>query len=79
MAEEREFPLYLMRERSSREESWSYKFLPLREAGVLFDSGFVDVEIAGFVLIDECFNIRTITAEEEDKIQRIADEYSASK
>lgn len=54
------------------------QFLPIQEAGVLFDSGLVHVIIDGRVL-EANGELRQITAEERTKISDIADEYSANK
>ncbi|GEM_PF-3349396 len=67
-----EFPLYKMLIDS--EEHW----LPLRRAGVAYDSGSIPVEIGGAVL-DGAGVTREITDEERSQISDIADEYSASK
>ena len=66
------YPLYLMR--IGDEE----KFLPLQQAGVVYDSGMIKVEIIGKVL-EKDFKVRPITKEEENRISEIADAYSDSK
>ena len=72
-AEKPSLPRYLMRIDDKK------KFLPIREAGVVFDSGWHDVEIYGLVLEGDGETVRAITPEERDKIRDIADEYSSSK
>ncbi|MES2006613.1 MAG: hypothetical protein V4436_00725 [Patescibacteria group bacterium] len=67
-----QFPLYLMLVDKKP------KFLPLQEAGVTFDSGWVEVDTGGFVL-EADLSVRPMTREEERKISDIADEYSARK
>jgi hypothetical protein len=53
-------------------------FLPLEDAGITYDNGFLPVEIMGMVLEDDD-TVRDITDEERNKIRDIADEHSASK
>ena len=66
------FPLYKML--IDGQEQW----LPLRRAGVAYDSGWSNVEIGGLVL-ESAGLAREITIEERGQISDIADEYSASK
>jgi len=66
------FPLYEM------EVDGKLIFMPLQEAGITFDSGWVKVYRGGHVL-EEGFVLRPMTDEEKREISRIADEYSASK
>lgn len=68
-----EFPMYLMR---IDDKCW---FLPIRKAGVAYDSNYCKVEIVGLVLAAPDFSVRTITREERSKISEIADENSANK
>lgn len=72
VTQEQDFPRFLMR---IGEEM---KFLPMHEAGVMFDSGWVRVEIGGIVLNAD-YSARIITLDERDEISRIADEHSANK
>ncbi|MBI4033904.1 hypothetical protein HY379_02795 [Candidatus Saccharibacteria bacterium] len=65
-------PLYKMI--IADEEHW----LPIKEAGVTYDSGWVPVHIGGLVM-EGIGQRRPITAEERAQIAEIADEYSASK
>lgn len=69
---DRPFPWYLMKIGGER------KFLPISEAGVAYDSGWVNVEIVGDVL-EADGTVRPITEKERARISDIADEYSASK
>ena len=55
------------------EEHW----FPIRQAGIIYDAGWIDVRIGGVVL--EGLGYRPITDEERAQIAEIADEYSASK
>jgi len=66
------FPLYKMM--IDGKEHW----LPLRRAGVAYDSGWVPVQIGGLVLESPGL-AREITDEERRQIADIADEYSANK
>ena len=56
------------------DEHW----LPIREAGIAYDSGWVFVRIGGLVM-EGIGQRRPITDEERSQISDIADEYSASK
>lgn len=67
-----EFPQYLMVIDGNME------FMTLQRAGVMLDSGWQQVRIQGFVL-EADLKVRNITSEEEQKLQDIADNYSASK
>lgn len=67
-----QYPQYLMLIGAQR------RFLPIREAGVAYDCGFVNVEIVGDVL-EEDHRVRLITDEERRKIAEIAEEWSTSK
>jgi len=53
-------------------------YMTMRDAGIIYDSGFVKVEIDGQVLLSD-FSTRPITDEERDKIREIADDCSRSK
>lgn len=53
-------------------------WLPLRQAGVAYDSGWVAVSIGGRV-IEENGTERAITDQERQQIATLADEHSASK
>ncbi|MEI6296139.1 MAG: hypothetical protein WCO84_00650 [bacterium] len=66
------FPLYLMLVGDQK------KFLNLSEAGQIYDSSFINVEICGDVLMEDG-SVRQITKEERGKISEIADEFSSSK
>ncbi len=69
-----EFPLYEM------VVDGKEKYLPFREAYVVFDSGFVPVDTGKFVLEFEHqrdFKLRPMTGEDKRKISDAADEYSA--
>ncbi len=55
------------------------KFCTLVDAGITWDNGFIDVRMGGLVLEKDGCSVRDITKEEMQKIQRIADDYSASK
>lgn len=55
------------------EECW----LPLHEAGIVYDNGYIRVEIGGTVRASG--QERPISPEEVQQIRQIADEYSASK
>lgn len=66
-----EFPLYKMV--IEEEEHW----LPLHQAGRIYDSGMLAVSIGGLVL-DEAGPTRKITDRERSRICDIADDYSAS-
>ncbi len=70
--EDKDFPLYLMIINGQG------KFLPLRRAGIIFDSGWDQVDTGGMVLNVD-FTTRPMTREEEREISRIADEWSANK
>lgn len=65
-------PLYQMR--VADEEHW----LPIKQAGVVYDAGWVDVRIGGLVLEGIGYR-RPITQEERAQIAEIVDEFSASK
>ncbi len=66
------FPLYKMV--VDGKEQW----LSIREAGIVYDSGWTPVAIGGLVL--EAAGVpREITEEEKQRISNIADEWSASK
>ncbi|KND50822.1 MAG: hypothetical protein AB202_00250 [Parcubacteria bacterium C7867-007] len=67
-----EYPLFLM------QAGAMFQFLPLREAGILYDNGLVDVKFGTFVL-EEGLKIRLMTDEEKGKISEIADRYSENK
>lgn len=54
------------------------KYLSLQDAGIVYDNGFVQVEIGDNVLESD-FTVRNITKKEEREIANIADEYSANK
>ena len=56
----------------------SDRYVTIREAGVIWDSGWVHVKIDDMVLMPD-LTLRKITKEENFQIQEIADEYSASK
>lgn len=66
------YPLYLMLVDGDR------RWMSLREAGITFDSGWVKVEIGGWVRDTETTE-RPITQEERNRISEIADEWSSSK
>lgn len=66
------YPLYLMKADDE------FQLLTLREAGVLYDNGFIRVDFGNFVLEDGP-KIRLMTDDEKREISRIADEYSESK
>jgi hypothetical protein len=57
-----------------KEERW----LSLQEAGVLYDNGYLNVEIGGRVREPDNLT-RPISQEERDKIRDIADQVSGSK
>ena len=65
-------PLYKMI--IAEEEHW----LPINEAGIAYDSGWVSVHIGGLVM-EGIGQRRPITSEEHAQIADIAEEYSASK
>lgn len=54
------------------------KWLPIEEAGVAYDNGFVPVTIGGYVLVGN-FIERKITNTERRKIVAIADHHSERK
>lgn len=54
------------------------KWLPIHDAGIVFDSGWFSVSIGGQVM-EENGEVRDITSAERTKISDIAEEYSASK
>ncbi len=68
----RQFPLFLLKIDGKQ------KFLTMREAGIMFDSNFSNVENMRLVL-EEDFSVRDITKEETSQMSEIADEHSASK
>lgn len=53
-------------------------WLPLRRAGIVYDSGYQQVEIGGAVLVG-AGKERPITTRERSRITEIAEDYSASK
>lgn len=67
-----EYPQYLMWINGER------RFLSLREAGIVYDSGYDQIEIAGEVMESDG-KIRSITDEERRRISEIADRVSSSK
>ena len=67
------FPLYLMIRDGSR------VWLHIRDAGRLYDSGFIPVSIGGKVIRDESGSEHDITDEERQRIVNIADDYSGNK
>ncbi len=71
-----DYPLFQMvtREDEGEKQTW----LPLQRAGVLYDSGWVQVRIGGLVL-EGPGEARKITEDERKAIARIALEYSESK
>ena len=71
MHKERRVPIYLMLIGGQR------RWLPIRDAGIAYDSGWISISIGGFVIEDGIE--RKITNEEIEKIEEIADEHSASK
>lgn len=54
------------------------RFLPLPDAGRMFDAGHIKVSIGNLVL-EINHSVRDITSEEVTKISEAADRYSASK
>jgi hypothetical protein len=70
------FPLYsmLVGEGDRKVVEWH----PLRDAGIVYDSGWVRVEIGGQVLQADG-TVREITMEERRAIADLADEWSGSK
>lgn len=72
MSEKGAYPRYAMQ--VGKEKKW----LPLREAGIAYDNGWMDVSICGEVM-EETGTVRDTTDEERKKISDIADEYSESK
>ena len=55
------------------------KFYPLAQAGIVWDNGFADVRMIGLVLEEDGVTVRDIRDDEKRRIQKIADDYSASK
>lgn len=74
-----EFPQYLMKQRASRKDAWTYSFHPFRELGRIYNNGFVEIEIGYLVILDENLNCRSITEEERSKIVEAADGYCTFK
>jgi len=75
--EKPKFPRYLM-SITMADGHRERRFVPLREAGVTFDSGWARVEIVGLVL-EADFSVRDVTPDERSRISEIAEEYSSSK
>lgn len=73
------FPRYLMKSRPDSQAPWTYEFLPLPQAGALFDSGWVQVEIGRLVLMDDTLSVREMTGADECAISDAADRHSESK
>lgn len=67
-----DFPLFLIIVDGKK------KFVPLKEAGILFDSGWQQVDTGGLML-EKDFSVRPMTKEEERAVSNTADDYSASK
>lgn len=67
-----DFPLYLLVVDGKKQ------FVPIAEAGRLFDSGWQKVDTGGLML-EKDFSVRPMTQEEERQVSTAADEYSASK
>ena len=55
------------------------RLMPLRQAGVMYDSWWHRVEIGPYVVDPTNMKVRRVTAEDRAKISDLADEYSASK
>lgn len=55
------------------------KYMPLGQAGAMYDSGFVDVRIGDTVLLDCDGNVRAITQKDKGEILKMADRCSAGK
>jgi len=72
MTDNEGFPLYKML--VNGKEQW----LPLRRAGITYDTGYIPVSIGGLVL-EASGETREITDDERGQIVEIADEWSASK
>jgi hypothetical protein len=70
-------PMYLVTVKYDGRLS-SRQYRTIRDAGIIWDSGWATVEIDNMVLMPD-LSVRLITKEENFKIQEIADEYSASK
>ncbi len=71
------FPLYLMWSKFPDQEE-EYEFLSLKDAGILFDSGWKKVAFGNMVLESQ-LKLRPMTDEEKRRIEEIADEHSARK
>lgn len=66
------FPFYLI------DVDGMKKFVPLSEAGVLFDSGWGRVEFGGLIL-EKDFFVRPMNPEERQAVSDAADRNSSSK
>lgn len=77
MTEKVEYPLYEMLSKGDEDNEWKKEFLPLRRAGALFDSGWVQVRIGTTVLLDNKHTARGMTEEDRDKIREAADTNSS--
>ncbi len=73
MEPEQEYPKYLLSVDGEK------KFYTLVAAGVMWDNGHADVRMENLVLEKDGCSVRDITKKEMREIQRIADDYSASK
>lgn len=78
-AAENGYPHYEMRQRLDRSSPWEVSFLPLTRAGALFDSGWVEVQIGGVVIMDDQNNARPMTEFDRKAISDAADRCSDSK
>lgn len=58
--------------------SGQVEWLSIRNAGIVYDSGWVPVSIGGQVM-EENGDVRDITSAERTQISDIADDYSGSK
>lgn len=74
-----DYPKYLMKSKLPEDANWSYQYLPLWQAGALYDSGWQMVDIGDTVLLDEKGNLRPMTKDDERAISDAADRYSESK
>ncbi len=72
-----QFPKYMVKV-SDGKGFKSRAYLPIAEAGRIYDSGSLDVRISHYVL-EEDFVVRDITDAERSEISQIAEEYSSSK
>lgn len=77
--ENREFPKYLVTTSvPGSGQRANQNYVTIGEAGRIFDSGFMKVDI-GKEVLEPDFSLRPITSEEEALISSLADDHSASK